>query len=445
MRRILVVGLLCTSSHAIAQACPEQIGTLMGDSVEQAYFFGSQSAIGSDSVLISATRNTTNYQSSHGVFLFDRQSNVEFALLTAPNDASRTFGDAVGLDGSLAIVGSPNSGYGKAYVYDLSSGTAELIYELAPPAPDQSLHFGSSVDLSSTLAAVGSPWEFVTESYAGTVELIDLRTGEFIRKLIPDDSSYYQFFGTGVKIDGTTVLVTNQYRELDLTFFSRSAYLFDAITGTQIAKMLPNDLTISDHFGSAFDLDGSTVVIGAECDDDLGTCAGAVYVFDDAGQLLAKLYSNDPQPYDLFGSSVAIDGTTLLVGARGDDDFGANSGSVYVFDLITMQQIAKIVPPDGELGDKFGSSVAISGFDAVIGASGADTTGVNSGKAYRYNLRFIECMSDFNRDCIVNSADVADFWNAYQLGDQSADINGDTQLNYFDVSQFVQNFNSGCP
>ena len=85
-------------------------------------------------------------------------------------------------------------------------------------------------------------------------------------------------------------------------------------------------------------IDGDTVVIGAYYDDD-PTNSGSAYVFtrDTAGDLasgwtkVAKLTAGDGAASDYFGWSVSIDGDTMVIGANGDDDKGSNSGSAYVF------------------------------------------------------------------------------------------------------------------
>jgi hypothetical protein len=65
-----------------------------------------------------------------------------------------------------------------------------------------------------------------------------------------------------------------------------------------------------------------------------GETPGAVYVFrrDDSGwQPTQKLLPSDTAPEDLFGASLAYDGSTLVVGAPGADAAGADRGAVYVF------------------------------------------------------------------------------------------------------------------
>jgi uncharacterized protein (TIGR03437 family) len=88
----------------------------------------------------------------------------------------------------------------------------------------------------------------------------------------------------------------------------------------------------------------------------------------------AKLLASDGETGDLFGASVAADGNTAVIGAPGDK-IGANDfqGSAYVFFNISSSfnrwsQQAKLMLSGGAAEDRFGSSVAISGDLAVVGA-----------------------------------------------------------------------------
>ncbi|MES9854773.1 MAG: cadherin-like beta sandwich domain-containing protein [Candidatus Thiodiazotropha sp. L084R] len=98
------------------------------------------------------------------------------------------------------------------------------------------------------------------------------------------------------------------------------------------------------------------------------------------------------QPYhgDQFGSSVAISGDTLVVGAPGRSirltgiewgDSIINYGVVYVFtrsDGVWSQQ-ARLEASNPDTDDQFGASVAISGDTLVVGAIGEDST-LNGGE-----------------------------------------------------------------
>jgi hypothetical protein len=77
----------------------------------------------------------------------------------------------------------------------------------------------------------------------------------------------------------------------------------------------------------------------------------------------------------VFGSSVAISGDTVVVGALGDN-IGPNpdQGAAYVFVkpsgswTTTSTFTAKLTASDGAVDDYFGSSVAVSGDTVVVGA-----------------------------------------------------------------------------
>ena len=70
-----------------------------------------------------------------------------------------------------------------------------------------------------------------------------------------------------------------------------------------------------------------------------------------------------------FGKTVAIDGETVVAGAYGDDSY---TGSAYVFRTTdggaTYDEMAKLTASDGATYDRFGSSVAIAGGTVVVGA-----------------------------------------------------------------------------
>ena len=94
---------------------------------------------------------------------------------------------------------------------------------------------------------------------------------------------------------------------------------------------------------------------------------------------------DDSAADDEFGRSVAISGTTAIVGAYQDDDNGSESGSAYLFDTTTGTQIAKLLPSDGAPEDDFGRSVSISGNTAIVGANKDDDNGSASGSAYLFD------------------------------------------------------------
>ena len=158
----------------------------------------------------------------------------------------------------------------------------------------------------------------------------------------------------------------------------------------QRAKLTASDGAVHDRFGESVSIDGDTMVIGAWADDGWATNSGSAYVFTrvTAGDFssgwtqVAKLTADDDNANDYFGYSVSIDGDSMVIGARDDDDKGSNSGSAYVFTRDTAgdlssgwTQVAKVTADDGYANAYFGYSVSIDGDTMVIGAYGDDDRG----------------------------------------------------------------------
>ena len=131
---------------------------------------------------------------------------------------------------------------------------------------------------------------------------------------------------------------------------------------------LPSD---AGGFGQSVAISGSTAVVGTQ--GSIGTGVGAAYIYVTDGTTWseqAELTPSDGTTGDLFGWSVAISGPWVVVGAFGGPNYSAR-GAAYVFHRsgTTWSQQAKLTASDAENGDEFGISVAISGSDAVIGAA----------------------------------------------------------------------------
>ncbi len=306
-----------------------------------------------------------------------------------------------------------------ASILSTAPAYADLGDQLAKLLPDDGAaddSFGISVAIGGSTALVGSSWDDDNGAQSGSAYLFDATTGRQIAKLLPDDGAMDDTFGVSVAIRGDTAIVgapgDDNACEGDPLCNSGSAYLFDTTTGRQIAKLLPDDGAAGDAFGISVAISGppgkEVAIVGAPLDNDNGTFSGSAYLFDTTtGRQIAKLLADDGATNDLFGRRVAITGATALVGANGDDDNGDESGSAYLFDATTGQQIAKLLPDNGATADYFGISVAISGATAVVGAVGDDDNGSNSGSAYLFDAAAPgKCPWDFNGSGDVNVLDL---------------------------------------
>ena len=105
-----------------------------------------------------------------------------------------------------------------------------------------------------------------------------------------------------------------------------------------------------------------------------------------ASAQIFKIPHPDTTIGNAFGSSVAIDGDRALVGASAEKICGPNAGAAYVFERDstegTWSQVARLTPRDCAIGDFFGRSLSISGNRAVIAASGSFPSSNASNAAY---------------------------------------------------------------
>jgi hypothetical protein len=126
-------------------------------------------------------------------------------------------------------------------------------------------------------------------------------------------------------------------------------------------------------------------------DDDNGADSGSAYIYTRSGTTWieeGKLNAFDGAGNDQFGGSVILDGDTAVVGAWADDDSGSDSGSAYVFIRTgtTWTQEDKLTASDGEMDYQFGSAVALEGNSALIGCPGYENF---IGAVYEYTKESI--------------------------------------------------------
>jgi len=245
--------------------------------------------------------------------------------------------------------------------------------------------FGGSVGIADGVIIVGAIGNDDNGVGSGSAYLFNAATRTQIAKLLPSDGAANNQFGISVAI-GSGVAVVGARGHNHSGVNSGSVYLFNATTGVQINELLPSDGVSNGYFGNSVAIEGTTVVVGAPWDDDLGADSGSVYLFNSiTGVQTNKLNAGDGVVSDWFGHSVAIGGGIIAVGSPKDDDAGDQSGSVYLFDESTGLQTFKLTANDATMGDNFGVSLSISNGVLAVGAELDNHSGVNSGSVYLFN------------------------------------------------------------
>jgi len=300
-----------------------------------------------------------------------------------------TYGRAVDIDGTAAIVGeSGYGGYGAAYVYrwNGSAWNQEGGRLVASDHQDND-SFGVSIAISGDYAIVGANGEDTGGSGAGAA-YIYIKSGTTWTqqaKLMASDADASDWFGRAVAIDGDYALIG-----ADTADGGGAAYVFvrSGTTWSQQQKLSPGSGT--NKVGCAVAIEGTRLVLGAIGDDTEDTDAGAIYIYVRSGStwsLEQKLTSSaDAVASAHFGDSVAIYGDDLVV--VGEPDTDSYRGLAYVFRRSgsTWSREQKLTRPAGRpTMYLFGAAVGITDGLIVIGTPKATESGDSmSGAVYVY-------------------------------------------------------------
>jgi len=375
-------------------------GGLQGDG------FGGAVAISGDRIAVAAARRHSGAYASGAVFIYQMTGGtpeVPVATLSPPQaTAYAHFGTAIDLEGTRLVVGAPNddthgTDAGGAYCFELAGGAAALQHVFGPPAVPQRSGFGRSVAVSGNWILVGQPGS--EDPYIGAGGACAFNLGSAtptVPALLLDGPVADVCFGFGESVAaGQGRLMVGAPRAgAERSYLGRS-YIFEPTSTTPdqpTATVNQSSPARETHFGSVTAADGNLVVVGAPYDDSAGQDCGAVFVYDwtqgPPSAPTAVLFSPEAGPYNHFGSSVAIDGTRVVVGVPQNDSGASNSGRAYVFDLQggSPSLVATLNNPSPAADDTFGGSVAIFGNRVLIGAHRDDTGKSNSGAAYLFDL-----------------------------------------------------------
>jgi len=294
-------------------------------------------------------------------------------------EGSDAFGVVEVIDDSIALTGSLQ--------YD----------ELTGFQADQ---FGWSVAQSGPVTFVGTPGDDDGGLSSGSVHVAEQDNAgshPLTQKLVASDDDAADRFGESVAVDGDWGVVGANMDEAGAFTNAGSAYFFRRQIGTgvwgaglggtsEFQKVQSSVNAANWWFGKSVAIQGRTAIVGVPQGQSAGISTyrsgrAVIFEFDSCTETwteVAQLVAFDAASYDGFGSSVAVFGSIALVGAPGDDDLGSGTGAVYayrrtgpgvwVFD-------AKLIPAGSAAGDNVGTSVALFGNTAVIGCSGDDQPG----------------------------------------------------------------------
>jgi len=315
-------------------------------------------------------------------------------------EAADALGESVAIDGGTAVVGAPGArvilpgsppveyaGAGRAFVFQRDArGIWVEIASLRSPAPNQFAAFGAGVDIDGDTVAIGEP-------NRQCVQIFERNQGGpnawgHARTIAP--SIFSQDLGRSVSLDGDLLVAGAQTENAPLND-SGAAYLFGRDQGGPgnwglIKKLLASNAAASDRFGCAVAIDGDIVAVGASGVDGSASSPnfGRAYVFEqDLGgddnwgertQLHAGAFGRANME---FGKDISVSVNLVLVGAPSKASPFFNPGSAFVFQRDaggpnSWGGVARMVPRQPAVDDRFGIAVVLDGTTAVVGADYRD-------------------------------------------------------------------------
>ena len=363
--------------------------TLDNPTVSENAQFG-QVAISGDYAIVGVKLADDVSTDSGKAYIYNVTTGTLVHTLDNPNASTNDyFGHSVAISGNYAIVGAYLEGgagepsdSGKAYIFNVTTGA--LVHTLDNPGALNNGfddNFGISVGISGNYAIVGA---YLEEGEVGKAYVFNVTTGALLYTFNhPNAASYARFGGKVILSDNYAVVATESNSPSVLNY----VFVYNLVAGNPIAKLeLPSDqdptIAISD----------GRLIIGIK-DVAVGglTQAGQVKIFDIDGLTVAPtdissptFTLDNPNAYDTsandyFGRAVAISGNYAIVGANLEDDAGGgSSGKAYLYkttngdwtDTTLLNTLDNPNDYGTSVNDQFGYSVAISGNNMIVSATG---------------------------------------------------------------------------
>jgi hypothetical protein len=327
---------------------------------DDADHFGASVAISGDTVVIGAPYSTVNGETQQGsVYVFVKPARgwrnmTQTAKLTGQhldNTGMDFLGNTVSISGSTIAVSVPNVapnngalGWGEVLIYVRPPGgwtdTTETAVLYIDPTfyPDYGVGFAASVAISGDTLIVGANGCCDNgQSYVGQAYIYVEPSGgwatssDYNAELTGTEVQAGDNYGQSVAIAANTVVVGSPQTD---TFQVGAAYVYVEpsagwSTMTQTAELYPL-FTLQGNFGQSVAISARQIFIGAPLTELRNSSQGAAYLFvrpahgwRSTSKFNVRLINNPPD--NSFGQSVAISGTTSVVGYSGT--FDTNGGA----------------------------------------------------------------------------------------------------------------------
>ena len=338
--------------------------------------FGASVSIAGDNIAIGAAGR----QSGRGaVYTFNRNAGVwteKETLVSADGQAGDQFGKSVSIQGLLLVAGAPFNDVngkidvGSAYTFanDGTAWTQQFHIQVESGQAKDGDHLGWSVSLSGNTVLVGAPDDDKgNKADTGSVYVF-VRAGNVWNRqtrIQNPDGRAGDRVGSSVSLFANSALFGSDGHDFNGASPNRGKVLFYQRTGTAWAlggSLVASDGVAGDRFGASVTLSGPLAVIGAP---QAASAAGKGYLFGNPGTGFAQLdtvVASDNAAGDTFGASTSFDSGRVVVGAPLADSTGMDAGAAYVFDVVSESTtgITAILPEPSVVGQSYNIAVEVT-------------------------------------------------------------------------------------
>ncbi len=265
---------------------------------------------------------------------------------------------------------------GAAYLFARSGESWSQVTELTASDAAADDEFGNAVALTDSTALIGARNKSFGDNYhTGAAYFFSDSAGSWSQEAeVPDPNpGYTDDFGAAVALSGDTALIGAPGTSVDGQYWRGAAYIYAQSGGgwAEQAELSAADGLAGDDFGTTVALDGGTALVGAVA---ALNWTGTAYLFSGSGSSWsqqAELSDPDAVAGDNYGVAVALDADSALVGAclkTVGTQSADGCGFVFTPSSGSWSQQAQISAPDTAANDNLGVAVALSGETALLGA-----------------------------------------------------------------------------
>ena len=371
----LIVALLSLSVPAkTVQAATRWVltKTILSPTPSGGGFFGMALAVAGNNFVIGSRDCDEVLQVCGAAHMFDSNGNVIRSIFVPTGETFSGFGEAVGAVRSNPLVGAylddaagPDAG--AAYLFDGATGS--LLQTVLNPnpaigAPFSLDFFGRDVAGFGDDVLVGATGEDLGAEDAGAVYLFDGATGQLLVTIQDPTPDIQESFGAAITSFGNKIAITAPFDDT-ASENGGAVHIYDANGNFLRTLVSPRPVEFS-QFGNALAAFGDDLLVSETRGFTGDVRAGVVHLFDgDTGELIRSYFNPTPEPFELFGNSLAASGNNVLIGALRNVK-SRHAGAAYLFDGTTAQLTATLINPQRGVTDSFANQVAVIGDNLLV-------------------------------------------------------------------------------